>query len=151
MRKEAMACSSLLPCCRWADGSDLDAVSHSSLDSSAEAHVAEQPHFVVASEGDPADDRSSTGALLVLVLLLLFFFFLHLLNPVAIPHLNHFIYVNLYMYKCVSSFSSPGDQSDLGYNSLSKEEVRRGGESSAPPSVPDKDDKKESDCSSRQY
>uniref|UniRef100_A0A3B3V644 DENN domain containing 4A n=1 Tax=Poecilia latipinna TaxID=48699 RepID=A0A3B3V644_9TELE len=36
-----------------------------------------------------------------------------------------------------------GDQSDLGYNSLSKEEVRRG--DAAPP---DKDEKKESDCSS---
>ncbi|XP_045887919.1 C-myc promoter-binding protein-like isoform X2 [Micropterus dolomieu] len=40
-----------------------------------------------------------------------------------------------------------GDQSDLGYNSLSKEEVRRG-DPSAPDSAPDKDDKKESDCSS---
>ncbi|XP_074480198.1 C-myc promoter-binding protein-like isoform X6 [Sebastes fasciatus] len=40
-----------------------------------------------------------------------------------------------------------GDQSDLGYNSLSKEEVRRG-DPSAPDAAPDKDDKKESDCSS---
>ncbi|XP_041639721.1 C-myc promoter-binding protein-like isoform X3 [Cheilinus undulatus] len=40
-----------------------------------------------------------------------------------------------------------GDQSDLGYNSLSKEEVRRG-DPSAPDSAPDKEDKKESDCSS---
>ncbi|XP_056269210.1 C-myc promoter-binding protein-like isoform X2 [Pseudoliparis swirei] len=36
-----------------------------------------------------------------------------------------------------------GDQSDLGYNSLSKEEVRRG-----EPPQENKDDKKESDCSS---
>ncbi|XP_032378374.1 C-myc promoter-binding protein isoform X6 [Etheostoma spectabile] len=40
-----------------------------------------------------------------------------------------------------------GDQSDLGYNSLSKEEVRRG-DPNAQDAVPDKDDKKESDCSS---
>uniref|UniRef100_A0A8C9YW95 DENN domain containing 4A n=1 Tax=Sander lucioperca TaxID=283035 RepID=A0A8C9YW95_SANLU len=40
-----------------------------------------------------------------------------------------------------------GDQSDLGYNSLSKEEVRRG-DPSAQDAAPDKDDKKESDCSS---
>uniref|UniRef100_A0A3Q3J362 UDENN domain-containing protein n=1 Tax=Monopterus albus TaxID=43700 RepID=A0A3Q3J362_MONAL len=40
-----------------------------------------------------------------------------------------------------------GDQSDLGYNSLSKEEVRRG-DPSAQDSAPGKDGKKESDCSS---
>uniref|UniRef100_A0A3P8WTF1 DENN domain containing 4A n=1 Tax=Cynoglossus semilaevis TaxID=244447 RepID=A0A3P8WTF1_CYNSE len=40
-----------------------------------------------------------------------------------------------------------GDQSDLGYNSLSKEEVRRG-DPSARDNTTDKDDKKESDCSS---
>ncbi|XP_069382580.1 C-myc promoter-binding protein-like isoform X7 [Paralichthys olivaceus] len=40
-----------------------------------------------------------------------------------------------------------GDQSDLGYNSLSKEEVRRG-DPSAQDAAPDKDEKKESDCSS---
>ncbi|XP_076590195.1 C-myc promoter-binding protein-like isoform X10 [Chaetodon auriga] len=40
-----------------------------------------------------------------------------------------------------------GDQSDLGYNSLSKEEVRRG-DPGAQDAAPDKDDKKESDCSS---
>lgn len=48
------------------------------------------------------------------------------------------------------SVSAAGDQSDLGYNSLSKEEVRRG-EPGAQESARDKDDKKESDCSSRQY
>uniref|UniRef100_A0A671VLM6 DENN domain containing 4A n=1 Tax=Sparus aurata TaxID=8175 RepID=A0A671VLM6_SPAAU len=42
-----------------------------------------------------------------------------------------------------------GDQSDLGYNSLSKEEVRRG-DPTTQDSAPDKDDKKESDCSSCQ-
>uniref|UniRef100_A0AAQ5XBA5 UDENN domain-containing protein n=1 Tax=Amphiprion ocellaris TaxID=80972 RepID=A0AAQ5XBA5_AMPOC len=38
-----------------------------------------------------------------------------------------------------------GDQSDLGYNSLSKEEVRRG-DHTTQDSTADKDDKKESDC-----
>ncbi|XP_041844894.1 C-myc promoter-binding protein-like isoform X3 [Melanotaenia boesemani] len=70
------------------DGSDLDAVSHGSLESSADTNLG------------PTDDRSSTG-----------------------------------------------DQSDLGYNSLSKEEVRRG-DPTPEDSVPDKDDKKESDSSS---
>ncbi|XP_038556710.1 C-myc promoter-binding protein-like isoform X2 [Micropterus salmoides] len=83
------------------DGSDLDAVSHCSLDSSADTNLAEQgPYATDSVKVDPTDDRSSTG-----------------------------------------------DQSDLGYNSLSKEEVRRG-DPSAPDSAPDKDDKKESDCSS---
>lgn len=50
----------LTPCCFWADGSDLDAVSHGSLDSSADANVAEQGPFA-AVKVDPADDRSSTG------------------------------------------------------------------------------------------
>ncbi|XP_028999741.1 C-myc promoter-binding protein-like isoform X2 [Betta splendens] len=83
------------------DGSDLDAVSHSSLDSSADTNLAEQGLYANdCVKLDPIDDRSSTG-----------------------------------------------DQSDLGYNSLTKEEVRRG-DSSAQDSVPDKDGKKESDCSS---
>ncbi|XP_028330686.1 C-myc promoter-binding protein-like isoform X2 [Gouania willdenowi] len=80
------------------DGSDLDAVSHGSLDSSAEANVADPGSFTVRV--DNTDDRSSTG-----------------------------------------------DQSDLGYNSLSKDEVRRG-DAAIQDSAPDKDDKKESDCSS---
>ncbi|XP_047219180.1 C-myc promoter-binding protein-like isoform X5 [Girardinichthys multiradiatus] len=83
------------------DGSDLDAVSHGSLDSSAEPNLAEQSPFASDSvKVDPTDDISSTG-----------------------------------------------DQSDLGYNSLSKEEVRRG-DPVPQDSVPNKDDKKESDCSS---
>uniref|UniRef100_A0A668AGQ0 DENN domain containing 4A n=1 Tax=Myripristis murdjan TaxID=586833 RepID=A0A668AGQ0_9TELE len=85
------------------DGSDLDAVSHGSLDSSADTNPAEQgPYATDSIKVDPTDDRSSTG-----------------------------------------------DQSDLGYNSLSKEEVRRGDPSAQDP-APDKDDKKESDCSSCQ-
>ncbi|XP_044074973.1 C-myc promoter-binding protein-like isoform X3 [Siniperca chuatsi] len=83
------------------DGSDLDAVSHGSLDSSADTNLAEQgPYATDSVTVDPTDDRSSTG-----------------------------------------------DQSDLGYNSLSKEEVRRG-DPGAQDMAPDKDDKKESDCSS---
>ncbi|XP_069561510.1 C-myc promoter-binding protein-like isoform X3 [Brachyistius frenatus] len=107
------------------DGSDLDAVSHGSLDSSADAHVAD------SAKVDPADDRSSTvgrggggvggGA------------------PVVPSHRGG----------CELREASlhPGDQSDLGYNSLSKEEVRRG-DAAAQDSAPDKEDKKESDCSS---
>ncbi|KAG8440772.1 hypothetical protein GDO86_006491 [Hymenochirus boettgeri] len=62
------------------DCSDLDAVSHGSLDSSIDMNPTEQPPFSAdVTLTDPADDRSSTGG-----------------------------------------------QSDLGYSSLSKEEVRRG-------------------------
>ncbi|KAM9409839.1 C-myc promoter-binding protein-like [Pholidichthys leucotaenia] len=83
------------------DGSDLDAVSHGSLDSSVDTNLPEQGPFTTdPSKVDPTDDRSSTG-----------------------------------------------DQSDLGYNSLSKEEVCRG-DPSTQDSVPEKDDKKASDCSS---
>ncbi|XP_078097285.1 C-myc promoter-binding protein isoform X2 [Mustelus asterias] len=91
------------------DGSDLDAVSHGSMDSSNDTNTVEQPQF--SSElmkVDSTDDRSSTGG-----------------------------------------------QSDLGYNSLSKEEVRRGdlssalgSEQSAVAQALDKDDKKGSDSSS---
>ncbi|KAK5874386.1 hypothetical protein PBY51_019333 [Eleginops maclovinus] len=77
------------------DGSDLDAVSHGSLDSSADTNLG--PFATDSAKVDPTDDKSSTG-----------------------------------------------DQSDLGYNSLSKEEVRRGD----PGTQDSKDDKKESDCSS---
>nr|XP_043885939.1 C-myc promoter-binding protein-like isoform X2 [Solea senegalensis] len=78
------------------DGSDLDAVSHGSMDSSAE----QGPCTADPVKVEPTDDNSSTG-----------------------------------------------DQSDLGYNSLSKEEVRRGAPG-AQDTAPDKDDKKESDSSS---
>lgn len=54
----------LMPCCLWADGSDLDAVSHGSLDSSADTNVAEQgPYATDSIKVDPTDDRSSTGTL----------------------------------------------------------------------------------------
>lgn len=52
----------LTPCCFWADGSDLDAVSHGSLDSSADTNLAEQgPYATDSVKVDPTDDRSSTG------------------------------------------------------------------------------------------
>ncbi|XP_075063705.1 C-myc promoter-binding protein isoform X3 [Mixophyes fleayi] len=71
---------SLAPHAMPSDGSDLDAVSHGSLDSSIDMNPTEQPPFSTdVTSADPADDRSSTGG-----------------------------------------------QSDLGYSSLSKEEVRRG-------------------------
>ncbi|KAL1007596.1 hypothetical protein UPYG_G00088880, partial [Umbra pygmaea] len=82
------------------DGSDLDALSQGSMDSSADTNTAELgPCAPDTIKVDPTDDRHSTG-----------------------------------------------DQSDLGYNSLSKEEVRRG----EPPerdSPQDSDSRKESDCS----
>uniref|UniRef100_A0A3B3HMF1 DENN domain containing 4A n=1 Tax=Oryzias latipes TaxID=8090 RepID=A0A3B3HMF1_ORYLA len=80
--KRSLSRPALLTQSPLSDVSDLDAVSHGSLDSSADPGPS------------AADDRSSTG-----------------------------------------------DQSDLGYNSLSKEEVWRG---AAPP----QDSRKESDCSS---
>uniref|UniRef100_A0A8C9T192 DENN domain containing 4A n=1 Tax=Scleropages formosus TaxID=113540 RepID=A0A8C9T192_SCLFO len=84
-----------------ADGSDLDAVSHGSLDSSNDTNTAEQGPFATdLIKVDSADDRSSTGG-----------------------------------------------QSDLGYNSLSKEEARRG-ESDVQDRALEKEDKKESDSSS---
>ncbi|XP_077323823.1 C-myc promoter-binding protein-like isoform X3 [Lithobates pipiens] len=71
---------SLAPHTTLSDGSDLDAVSHGSMDSSIDMNPTEQPSFSTdVISADAADDRSSTGG-----------------------------------------------QSDLGYSSLSKEEVRRG-------------------------
>ncbi|CAB1338883.1 unnamed protein product, partial [Coregonus sp. 'balchen'] len=44
------------------DGSDLDAVSHGSLDSSADTNTAEQgPYATDSIKVDPTDDRRSTG------------------------------------------------------------------------------------------
>ncbi|XP_028257524.1 C-myc promoter-binding protein-like isoform X2 [Parambassis ranga] len=114
------------------DGSDLDAVSHGSLDSSADTNLAEQgPYTSDSVKVDPTDDRSSTagrggsgmGARVL----------------VAHSHCGG--------CELREATLHPGDQSDLGYNSLSKEEVRRG-DAATQDSAPDKDDKKESDCSS---
>ncbi|XP_029430957.1 C-myc promoter-binding protein isoform X2 [Rhinatrema bivittatum] len=83
------------------DGSDLDTVSHGSLDSSNDINSVEQAQFHSDFiKVDSTDDGSSTGG-----------------------------------------------QSDLGYNSLSKEEVRRGN-MSVQDIEEEKDDKKESDTSS---
>ncbi|XP_039629470.1 C-myc promoter-binding protein isoform X2 [Polypterus senegalus] len=82
------------------DGSDLDAVSHGSLDSSNDTNMMEQSAFSAdLIKVDPADDRSSTGGL-----------------------------------------------SDLGYNSLSKEEVRQNDVLVQDRQV--KEEKKDSDSSS---
>ncbi|XP_038125591.1 C-myc promoter-binding protein-like isoform X3 [Cyprinodon tularosa] len=114
------------------DGSDLDAVSHGSLDSSADPNLAEQSPFTSDSTKiDPTDDRSSTvgrggdsaGS-----------------RPVVAR--SHWVGSELR-----EATLHPGDQSDLGYNSLSKDEVRRGEPAPQDPTL-DKDDKKESDCSS---
>ncbi|XP_061077823.1 LOW QUALITY PROTEIN: C-myc promoter-binding protein [Conger conger] len=96
--RRQQACVALTP---LSDGSDLDAVSHGSLDSANDANPVEQSPFGTdLIKVDSTDDRSSTGG-----------------------------------------------QSDLGYNSLSKEEVRRG-DSSPQNSSRDREDKKESDSSS---
>lgn len=57
----------LIPgCCLWTDGSDLDAVSHGSMDSSADTNPTEQsPYNTDSLKVDPTDDRSSTGTLLI--------------------------------------------------------------------------------------
>ncbi|XP_075431471.1 C-myc promoter-binding protein isoform X3 [Ascaphus truei] len=81
------------------DGSDLDAVSHGSMDSSIDLNPTEQPPYNAdVTKADPTDDRSSTGG-----------------------------------------------QSDLGYSSLSKEEVRRGAVHDI---QEEKEDERASDCSS---
>ncbi|XP_067351624.1 C-myc promoter-binding protein-like isoform X4 [Channa argus] len=114
------------------DGSDLDAVSHCSLDSSADTNLAEQcPYATDSIKVDPTDDRSSTvscGGCRV-----------GAKATVAHSHCGG--------SELREATHHPGEQSDLGYNSLSKEEVRRG-DPSAQDTAPDKDTKKESDCSS---
>ncbi|KAM9860948.1 C-myc promoter-binding protein-like [Aulostomus maculatus] len=114
------------------DGSDLDAVSHGSLDSSADTNLAEQgPYTTDPVKVDPTDDRSSTvgrGA--------------NSVGARALVANSHWGGSELR-----EATLHPGDLSDLGYNSLSKEEVRRG-DGAAQDSAPDKDNRKESDCSS---
>ncbi|KAM8876301.1 C-myc promoter-binding protein-like isoform 1-T1 [Synchiropus picturatus] len=118
--KHALRKQNLLTQSPLSDGSDLDAVSHSSLDSSADTNLVEQGPFTTDPiRLDPTDDRSSTVGY----------------GGVAIRH----------SHSKVKPYT--GGQSDLGYNSLSKEEVWRG-DSAAKGSATDKYDKKESDCSS---
>lgn len=86
-----------------ADGSDLDAVSHGSMDSGHGTHAVEQaPCSTGSIKAYASDDRSSTGG-----------------------------------------------QSDLGYNSLSKDEVRRGDTSTE--DIQEEKDKKGSDSSSCRF
>ncbi|XP_077568857.1 C-myc promoter-binding protein-like isoform X2 [Stigmatopora nigra] len=112
-----------------ADGSEMDAVSHGSLDSATDANLNEQVSYTTDTiKIDPTDDRSST-----------------------VGHVGGSVGSRAHSrrggYEIRKPTLNPGDQSDLGYNSLSKEEVRRG-DGSTPDSVPVNDDKKESDCSS---
>ncbi|KAM9826579.1 C-myc promoter-binding protein-like isoform X2 [Syngnathus typhle] len=110
------------------DGSDIDAVSHGSLDSAADTTLNEQvPYNADAIKVDPTDDRSSTVG--------------HVGSSVGASARSRWG-----RSEHRKPTPNPGDQSDLGYDSLSKEEVRRGDTQLG--SVPDKDDKKESDCSS---
>ncbi|XP_045565097.1 C-myc promoter-binding protein isoform X2 [Salmo salar] len=116
------------------DGSDLDAVSHGSLDSSADTNTAEQgPYAPDSIKVDPTDDRRSTvsrgdwGGVG---------------SDTRSGH-SHWGGSDLH------SPRHSGEQSDLGYNSLSKEEVRRGEPSPLDrDSTQAKDNKKESDYSS---
>ncbi|XP_057692439.1 C-myc promoter-binding protein-like isoform X1 [Corythoichthys intestinalis] len=113
----------------FSDGSDMDAVSHGSLDSTADTNLNEQGSYTADTiKVDPTDDRSST-----------------------VGHVGGGVGSRAHSRRGGSELRKPalypGDQSDLGYNSLSKEEVRRG-DSCAQDSVHVKDDKKESDCSS---
>ncbi|KAM7405735.1 hypothetical protein PAMP_000162 [Pampus punctatissimus] len=107
------------------DGSDLDAVSHGSLDSSADTNLADSVKV------DPTDDRSSTVGC----------------GGGSVGSRGLVAHSHWGGSELREATLHPGDQSDLGYNSLSKEEVRRG-DANAQDSAPDKDDKKESDCSS---
>ncbi|KAL2088331.1 hypothetical protein ACEWY4_015230 [Coilia grayii] len=99
------------------DGSDLDAVSQGSMDSSNETN----PVDLIKVE--TTDDKSSTASM---------------------GSVNGDSCAACSLGVC-SDPNTPalhsGDQSDLGYNSLSKEEVRRG------ETIPEKE-KRESDCSS---
>ncbi|MBN3282941.1 MYCPP protein, partial [Polyodon spathula] len=119
------------------DGSDLDAVSHGSLDSSNDINTAEQASFSTdLIKVDSTDDRSSTascgyGSLVE-----------HMYHMEKIPYPTQWISSEIRHPSVLQ-----GGQSDLGYNSLSKEEVRRGDAATQDGPV-EKEDKKESDSSS---
>ncbi|XP_072421478.1 C-myc promoter-binding protein isoform X3 [Chiloscyllium punctatum] len=131
-----------------ADGSDLDAVSHGSMDSSNDTSTAEQPQFnSELMKVDSTDDRSSTARL---GSSLSYGYDSQDSLYERVPFLSLWISSEL-----MDDHMFSGGQSDLGYNSLSKEEVRRGDMSSAHGSEQsavgqpkDKDGKKESDSSS---
>uniref|UniRef100_A0A8C5M7G6 DENN domain containing 4A n=1 Tax=Leptobrachium leishanense TaxID=445787 RepID=A0A8C5M7G6_9ANUR len=89
-----------MPQAAFSDSSDLDAVSHGSMDGSIDMNPSEHPPYNAdVTTSDPTDDRSSTGG-----------------------------------------------QSDLGYSSLSKEEVRRGTVNDIQEEK--EDSSRESECSS---
>ncbi|XP_034051303.1 C-myc promoter-binding protein-like isoform X2 [Thalassophryne amazonica] len=111
------------------DGCDLDAVSHCSLETSASTNLAGQDAY--ATRVDPTDDKSSTVGR----------------GDGSVSTRGFVAHSQWGGSELREATLCTGDQSDLGYNSLSKEEVRRG-DTKAPDSIPDKDDKKESDCSS---
>ncbi|KAJ8417230.1 hypothetical protein AAFF_G00284570 [Aldrovandia affinis] len=105
------------------DGSDLDAVSHGSLDSSNDTNPAEQgPFGTDLIKVDSTDDRSSTA------------------SSGSDSWSSH--------SRRGPALLSSGGQSDLGYNSLSKEEVRRGDSGLQDRTRDQEEDKKESDSSS---
>ncbi|KAG5848772.1 hypothetical protein ANANG_G00102970 [Anguilla anguilla] len=117
------------------DGSDLDGGSHGSTDGSNDAHPGDRAHFGSSSvKVDPADDRSSTaccgrgrpGS-----------------GTWPPPSRRHWACPEHGERSLLS-----GGQSDLGYNSMSKEDVRRGA-CGAQDSAPNRGEfKKESDSSS---
>ncbi|KAG7473361.1 hypothetical protein MATL_G00095030 [Megalops atlanticus] len=116
------------------DGSDLDAVSHGSLDSSNDTNPGEQgPFGTDLIKVDSTDDRSSTASCG------------HSSAGSEKPS-------SRLHWACSQprdpAFLFSGGQSDLGYNSLSKEEVRRGDSSQRDGTQDQEEDKKESDSSS---
>ncbi|KAJ8333654.1 hypothetical protein SKAU_G00409730 [Synaphobranchus kaupii] len=116
------------------DGSDLDGMSHGSTDGSNDTNPGDHAPFGSDSvKVDPTDDRSSTaccgrgraGS-----------------GTWPLPSHWHWACPEHGEHSLLS-----GGQSDLGYNSLSKEDVRRGA-CGVQNSVPNKEFKKESDSSS---
>ncbi|XP_064194061.1 C-myc promoter-binding protein-like [Anguilla rostrata] len=120
------------------DGSDLDGGSHGSTDGSNDAHPGDRAPFGSSSvKVDPADDRSSTaccgrgrpGS-----------------GTWPPPSRRHWACPEHGERSLLS-----GGQSDLGYNSMSKEDVRRGA-CGVQDSAPNRGEfKKESDSSSREF
>uniref|UniRef100_A0A7N9AM94 DENN domain containing 4A n=1 Tax=Mastacembelus armatus TaxID=205130 RepID=A0A7N9AM94_9TELE len=116
-------------------GSDVDAVSHGSLDSSADPNLTEQgPYATDSVRVDPTDDRSSTGTLNVAAALLhlsraaIFFIFSFFL--ILLPRLAHSltglllllllpssVYFSTFLSSLSSSMSPPGHVAGLLFTS----------------------------------
>ncbi|KAJ3593207.1 hypothetical protein NHX12_005543 [Muraenolepis orangiensis] len=127
--KQALRKPAAFPQSPLSDGSDLDAVSHGSLDSSADTNPAEHSPYAPGSvKVDPTDDSSSTAGAQGPT---------HTGGVLRSPE-------NPPSNQETQSQFTCRDQSDLGYNSLTKEEVRRGAPGGQDSSK--EDDKKESDC-----